>query len=368
MFVSLGCRSTTSLQCEREMALLRSEILDLEDKYYALLAQSQNGAPATAVVAASSQWPVTASGDVIYEDQMVGGQVINGQIINGQIYNGQIIESPIYDNGVILPGTEIIDSGAIGSGVMTNPTMMSPTMANPTVAPTGSGPNLELRPESADGFELDLNDGPAIETVPPNTENGDQARNVFDGPEWEIGYENSSAAFASLDRIEIVSSQTRGKDLDRKAGDDGVEVMVQTLDIDNNFVEAEGELTVTVVDRTVGQIGKWTFLPKELKLFLSRDEFDNLGILLNLPWADAIPVSPVVDVQISMVVGGVRYSDSKRVRIQTAEPLIENEAASSWSKQERRQLKGAVSRESVSDPDSKRRSTSIERPKWRPVR
>ena len=48
---SIGCSS--NLKCRRETALLRAEYLDLEDKYYALLANS--GATSTPTIASASQ-------------------------------------------------------------------------------------------------------------------------------------------------------------------------------------------------------------------------------------------------------------------------------------------------------------------------
>jgi len=43
LFFVSGCKNTTTMRCERETALLRAEILDLEDKYYALQSQYRSG-------------------------------------------------------------------------------------------------------------------------------------------------------------------------------------------------------------------------------------------------------------------------------------------------------------------------------------
>lgn len=359
VLVSSGCRSTTPIQCEREMALLRAEILDLEDKYYALKSGRENGANITgaisggmisggtlpgSMVVSGNAWPTTYSGEVIYEDQYIDGQIIDGQVINGQIIDGQII-----NNGVILPGVPMSDGGMIGSGIISAPTLApTPQMLNEPA-------ELPARPDN--GIELQLDDLPPVGSGGEAGIN-DQTTNVLDGPQWEIGFESTTIdSDSQVDRIEILSSQTRGKNLDGKQGDDGVEVMVQPLDIDGYFVDAAGELTVTVVDAQAGQLGKWTFLPAELKLFLSRDEFDNTGILLHLPWADTNPVSSVVEVQVKMVVAGRAYSDAKRVRIEPSVLAGSGSASKNWT-----------GRDGPAESLDKPRSTSIERPQWKPVR
>ena len=80
--LALGCNSDPN--CRRETALLRSEILDLEDKYYLLkserdaLLQSQ-GAAVNEIYAAS---------DAIYEQPAI----IQGQLLQGDV---------IYDQGIL---------------------------------------------------------------------------------------------------------------------------------------------------------------------------------------------------------------------------------------------------------------------------
>ncbi len=106
-----GCR-TTNQQCQRETALLRAEILDLEDQLYAFKATSR---PSNSrVVMTGGELPVDACydpgfDDVIYESDMVQGDIYFGdQFIDDGYYEG-----PIYDD---QPCADQISDGQVDGG------------------------------------------------------------------------------------------------------------------------------------------------------------------------------------------------------------------------------------------------------------
>ena len=337
LMAASGCRST-SIQCERETALLRAEILDLEDKYYALKSQYERGVmggttgivtnnvigsgviEGTPVVVDS--WPV--DGDVVYEDQIIHG-------------GAPVLSSPTVD--------EYYDGQDIQPGIQGIPT-----------------------PAQSEPADLSLPQTPAK----PTTLNNDQTLVLPDAPELEVGYEKfDEAAFENreIERIEIVSSATRGKDLDGVAGHDGIELMIQALDANGDSIDHTGELTVTVTDPLAGEIGKWTFLPKELELFLSRDELGNLGTLLHLPWTDRIPVSKQVEIRASMMVGQIEYIVTSNLKIDPPTSQPSDNAIVGWAVDDDRW--GSSTNESMpalSPSTAQNASPAVQRPQWKPVR
>ena len=377
LVIAPGCQ-TASLQCQRETALLRAEILDLEDKYYALQSQQasmlngghgnviSNGVIGSGVVLGtqvagtpviSDGYPVI-QGDVIYYDETLPYSApIQQAPLGGEIYyEGQPIPGQVFpDQQIIQPGVEVL----------------------PTPAAQPDSFNLELGPTPAES-----NPTPAEGTF-SESEQTDQTLSLPDSPELKVGYEDLDLDLADseVDRIEIATSATRGKDLDGIAGDDVIELLVKTLDRDGAFVDKTGEMTITVTDQLVGEIGKWTFLPEELKLFLSRDEFGNTGTLLHLPWTDRIPVSKRVIIRVSMMIDNIEYVATRQIEIKPPTAAISNDEVVGWTSNDRRWVSGARgsrSQRSRSSSVSGRNSaptrlptspsTAVKRPQWKPVR
>lgn len=375
-----GCQTPASIQCQRETALLRAEILDLEDKYYALKSQHErmaggasSGTFATNNVIGSGV--ITGGSPVIVDSYPIEGQVISGQVISGdviyddQTYGGApIIQAPaeVYYDGQVLPfDGQVVSPGlpVFSPGVEAAPI---PTPAEPIPLPT------EVPP-----VDLDLETQPTESSI-----EDEQTLSLPDVPSLEVGFEEleldlsaDSDADINVDRIEIVPSATRGKDLDGITGHDGIEVMIQAIDPDGEPVDESGELTVTVRDNLAGEIGKWTFLPKELNLFLSRDEHGNPGTLLHLPWTDRIPVSKQVEVKVSMIIGRIQYVATQQIKIKPPTGKAIDNAVAGWTATDSRWIpdrkSSFESRPSVgfqSAPFSKSPSAAVQRPQWKPVR
>lgn len=367
-----GCRSNTTLRCERETALLRAEILDLEDKYYALKSEYQTAVQgggsgtiitdgvvgsgligSSPIVVGSSPVIVNSvpmvqgeviQGDVIYEDQMIHGSVVPGTVIPGTVNSVPTIATPV-EGGVYYESSPTLSQPTINQGV------------SPTPAATGSGsPNLQT---------------PAIDN---STSDNDQTLMLPDDPELEVGYEDLELDLGSgeVDRLEIVSSATRGKDLDGVPGHDGIELLIRTVNANGDFVERNGELTITVKDQLAGEIGKWTFLPEELKLFLSRDELGNMGTLLHLPWTGKIPVSKQVEIRVSMMIQDMEYIATLNLDIEPPTGQSDSPAIVGWAVDDDRWVSASTTSQPRirSAPSSRtiQRQPPIERPVWKPVR
>ena len=102
ILLPVGCNS--DLRCRRETALLRAEYLDLEDKYYSLLAQSEGS---TTVDGTAS----VASG---YENAVI-------------IDSGLPVDSG-YENGVVISSGQ-----PVGSGIILDQGSVSSNLANPEI-------------------------------------------------------------------------------------------------------------------------------------------------------------------------------------------------------------------------------------------
>ena len=382
--VFCGCRSTTSLQCERETALLRAEILDLEDKYYALKSNYQSS------ITGSSQTihtgGVIGSGIVsspVYVESVqgyggapmiVGDGVIYGDPVYGGVMQDQIIQGDVIYEDQMVPGTVVPQT--INDPILSVPPQESiyqesesiPLDGNAAPTPAASGSSAR----SMEIPQLDEATSDPLELMLPEQD-----------ADLEVGFEDLQLQLDSgqqeIDRLEIVSSATRGKDLDGVPGDDGIELMVQTLNADGDFVDFTGEMTITVEDRLAGEIGKWTFLPQELKLFLSRDELGNMGTLLHLPWAGKIPVSQQIEVRVSVMIDNIEYIAKQAINIKPPTGQTNSPAVVGWGDDNRwvsvpnstrQNMDFAPSSNYASPPRFKtsRPQVSIERPQWKPVR
>lgn len=398
LVLASGCQRA-SIQCQRETALLRAEILDLEDKYYTLKSQHERStyaAPGTVVTdnvigagVVGSSWPVEGQvisggvigGDVIYEDQMANGvpvlqAPVEGEVYyDGQIYGGQTYGGQIYD-GQVLP----LAAPAIDSGVESIPV---PTLADPAGSvdsdSEGSGDAMDLNLDNPPTSEPAMDDQSILL---PDMSTGS------DVPALEVGFEDLELDMSSdseIDRVEIIPASTRGKDLDGVPGHDGIELMFKAVDSGGESVTKMGELTVTVSDNLVGEIGKWTFLPKELVLFQSRDESGNVGTLLHLPWSDRIPVSRQVEVRVSMLINRIQYVATQEVEIKPPTGQANNNAVTGWTASDDRWLSnrksgfqnkqrsafqnGSFQKGSFQNGSStKAPATAVQRPQWKPVR
>ena len=151
ILLPVGCNS--DLRCRRETALMRAEYLDLEDKYYSLLAQSEGSTvvDGTASVASGyenavivdSGLPVDSgydSGVIVNSGQPIGSGVIIDQGVPSYQGTPEITyydQSPAYQSA--YPNNQVIYDGV---------TAAAPTPASPLIggSSTRSGSAVEASP------------------------------------------------------------------------------------------------------------------------------------------------------------------------------------------------------------------------------
>ena len=415
ILLPVGCNS--DLRCRRETALLRAEYLDLEDKYYSLLAQSEEPTivDGTASVASGyenavildSGLPVDSgfeNGVVLDSGQPVGSGVIYDQgQVSPNLANPEIIyydESPGYQSGqIISPSNQVIYGGVID----TIPTPAGPTLASPLPngSSTRSGSAVEASPvldgiDSGDGRGLPADLFDNSEPLPAvDSPSGETVIDEFDGisildPNAPHLKTASSKTAAQVTDVQINPSVSRGENTDGIAGDDELKLLLQPMTADGNVVEQAGNLTISVVDPAAEQgqqqVGYWEFVRSETELFFARDEFDNRGLLLNLPWSDDPPTNANLTVY-------VRYETQSGNVIETTDSVtidppslsldyaeveeLDNDSSGDWYRgQARRRSYGEATRaSSIKRPFENLRSSQQSsdddyyRPSaWKPVR
>ena len=406
ILLPVGCNS--DLRCRRETALLRAEYLDLEDKYYSLLAQSEDSTiiDGTATVASGyenavvvdSGLPVGSgfeNGVVIDSGQPVGSGVIYDQgPVQTYAANPEITyydQSPGYQSygQVISPPNQVF----YGDVIDATPTPASPLTGGSS---TRSGSAIEASPE------LDRIDSGDEGGLPDNLFDDSELSPAADSPLEESIIDEfdgisivdpsaphlkaaSSRTTAQISRVQINPSVSRGENTDGVAGDDALKLLLQPMTADGTVVEQAGNLTISVVDPAAEQgqqqVGYWEFVRSETELFFARDEFNNRGLLLNLPWSDEPPTNANLNVY-------VRYETESGHVIETTDSVtidppeewlvypaaekFDNESSGDWYRgQARRRSYGenqssSISARSVSSQQSS--DDYYRRPAWKPIR
>ena len=337
---SIGCSS--NLKCRRETALLRAEYLDLEDKYYALLADS--GATSTPTIAPTGS--VTSSGALIAEAQPMiygsgvqpttGGGSTMPEIIYYDQSGGYPAEGyPVQEfqdqgypvEGYPIQGYPVQGYPVQGETYYSDPALgMTPSPATPTDisdistsqrSGQSAQPENDYYPspvEATDSREPDSDLSTDNLPTPDSILDNDQSRFDLDVEEaqevrdrqdaQEVGHAIKIEMTSPITEVLINKSVSQGKNTDGQPGDDGVEILLQPKSADGSVVDEAGNLTISIIDAAADQgerqIGKWTFLKEEALLFFAEDEFDNRGILLQLDWDKKIPANKRLTVYVRL--------------------------------------------------------------------
>ena len=317
--ISLGCNADPS--CRRETALLRAEILDIEDKYAVLQSQYEstaselhqyNGAPIDQTMYGTSSnyhdvilnQEIISNGEIITDHGAYPGYVESyptEQVIYGnpvQSYpqgTSVIVDDPLqlgvpYNQGTIVtpsqnfgqPANGGVINESIGEGILEPNRSPLPTPPqNPSDLPLPND-SRHQRQISPDDFELELPGGnrrsiPAIQASTTLSRNRGN-RNI------------AATGRSTATEIMVNRSMTSGQNVDDLPGDEGLNLLLQTKDAGGRVVLQGGDLTVSLIDPKQRQrIGFWRFLASETELFFVDKSQDTDGILLHLPWDESIP-------------------------------------------------------------------------------
>lgn len=302
-----GCNADPRYR--RETALLRAELVDLEDKYFALRSQRDaaidalhsqgKGNEAEKIMRRSPNDPVTT-------DTLFFGVPVLCQ--DDVCFGDSTIEAPSYRHQDSRHQDFQSDEVSSHSGGVPRPVGDAGSIRQVASERSGSG--------SGRGTVV------AIEL-------------------------NDQASFERDDSL---------------TGAPGVQVLLQPFDGQGQLLLDAGSLEVSLIDpyrSTVSQrIGFWKFLPEELELFADEAE---LGFLLHLPYQDSFPAGDEVEVVIRYrPASGQTLRTSHKIKVGTAdrensEIRVDHQDDDLITRVNKRQT-GAVG------------ATEKDRPTWRPIR
>ena len=255
----LGCK--TDPHATREIALLRSEILDLEDQYYALKSQYRY---------------VMENMRESHGDKSVSDPYLNdGPVLYGP--GMPYCEEPSFSYG----DETIMESG--GS---------LPQYREPRISPERE----ELPPPNRRSDTSNESTNNSSSRWNPGSQILLEGSNISGPP-------RRASTVMEVASISINPSATRGEDLDGIPGDEGVVLLVQPRSDSGNVIQTTGDLSVSIIDprEPTGRqtMGTWQFSAAEVPNFFVREELIQQGILLHLPWTSEVPRNPnlVVNVQ-----------------------------------------------------------------------
>lgn len=347
--MAIGCNSDP--RCRRETALLRAEILDLEDKYYLLKSENES------LLASQGISSETYLGESYPSDSYLGNQSFE----QPQAYYTDTGE-PYYP---MVDGEQLVADEITYEDQQPNADInLAPDDSiTPLMGDQIQGNRLDSVDDATSIVQLDApaNDNDLLYNATSRTPEPDwldpssDMNLLLDAPEvssidMEIGYDQSKPI---LDVTEVVinRSASMGHDTDGYPGDEGLDLLIQTRTADGRNELVAGDLTVSVIDpEQTGErqrIGLWKFLSEETKLFFANNELESYGILLHLPWEQQTPVSKKLMVHVRFSTpDGREMTTSSEIRI-TPPPgdYSPNEpSVIGWTKRDSRWISGTGTR------------------------
>ncbi len=181
---------------------------------------------------------------------------------------------------------------------------------------SGGGPRIEIpgvdeplgasRPQIESGIEIEpaaigghsteqvLTIDDPIEALPIPDAMPQPTDEFSSSPPEEIGV--AAPLDMRVTHIIINPYLTTGHDFDRKPGDDGISVVIEPRNADDQFVPKAGPLTIVVLDpalreqgREAAEVARWELDLEEAHARLRTNVVQGQGINLKLPWPDKSP-------------------------------------------------------------------------------
>ena len=356
-----GCRS--SMRNNRETALLRAEILDLEDQYYALKARCESAERAlndqgySVPIIGSDEVIVDEGfvddvpyyeGEVIYDDQYDNELIIDDPVINGTPETNEYMHTRGFrklfessptsttERRVLFPRlaswfgfadrsappsnrrqplsgwNRFSSSGYTGDGLVQR-------------APSNRGmdnsiPDLvieepEFNQDVVINAPLESRSREPFDATPLLGDEDGYSQPAIEGPEIKVPF--TPGSLDSPVDVVINTRITRGENIDGLPGDEGLVLLLQPKSKSGNVILDHGKLSVSLIDAKAAQgsqrIGLWKFTSNELALFTADDDPSakgEQGYLLHLPWDRTRPQSEQVELF-------VRYETSTGQTLET---------------------------------------------------
>ena len=161
-----------------------------------------------------------------------------------------------------------------------------------------------------------VNEGRPVESLP--TPPGDSAMRSprYQKPTRPISAASRGPGDPRITHIALNPTLTGGTDFDRKSGDDGLMVVLEPRNVDNEFVPLAGPITVVLLDyakRDMGSdalVARWHIDAPNVHKAIVNDD-DAQGIQLRLPWPDAAPEHSKLRLDVRYTTADGRHLDAR---------------------------------------------------------
>lgn len=370
MLVAVGCNADP--RCRRETALLRAEILDLEDK----LAFANAGSPLSAGGSYYDGEVISSSGEVIISEPVV--DLGNPQIIyesdvsyssDPTLYAAPPLEvqHQIFPDTPTGSATKSTQSTQLDDLNIEIETPQSPTDLDSIV------PSVNQK-EIIDGANLDLptNDGSKLQRSrsPRRRRSAPETKITLEESPLELDIDFGDELEPFITEIIVNRQASGGENVDGQLGDEGLNLLVQPRTADGSAHLVAGELSVDLINPAASsdkqKIGHWQFLPAETELFFASDRREGEGILLHLPWENNLPThhNLVVSVSFTTPDGRVlRTSSRLHVDPPAADYSPDDPQVAGWTERDTRWEIGTHNQSVTDDTDrwTKSRNQRLDR-------
>lgn len=410
---TVGC-GTVSPRTEREIALLRAEILDKGDAYADLKSRYRRALSDLAACRGESLGYIPELDDEYYsEGQVIGSGIIHTGMPDCCDECSQLYEGEFIDGETIIGG-----SSTYGRQPMSlDPQIRTPAPAvEPIAQPfeetqTLPTPNNRINDDSTMRSNLpmehrflasstgtddlaqrhvDSNRIPDAEpSFRPDSDWSPQAHSTShdggsssptDGTEWrktsafnanpisaspiderfmDGGLEILSGSNATIEQVLINPERTYARDYDQDGGDDGIQLLIQPIDSEGQSVPRAAKIVVSVIDADetgeAQRIGLWKFEPYQVESFIS-SEPGHEGFVLDLPWQRRVPSNRDLVVFVRYVTPTGRKLETS-LDIKVTPPLSEDI-----------RMLDAVADRQKGAREQPRNVQNANAPQWRPVR
>jgi hypothetical protein len=372
--IAAGCNSDP--RCRRETALLRAEILDLEDKYFVTKAQRDE-----ALAALHGQGKTDVAAKIerrIRPDRIPRSSEIHyGEMIHdGQVYvDGEWHDESAYMDHYSFDGYELpIRSDHMApvdpsrSLDPTSPTHPTPS-SNPQFRESKPRDSILVPPADDVDRQSSPDSRPGRET---SYRNGNSSYSASAGQSVRTSQlKNATSALSSAAITDVVIDRNFSGVNIAETGEGELALLLRTRNASGVPIHSRGSITTSIVDphATSAQqrLGIWKFLPEETELFMVGDR-GNAGILLNLPFENQLPQGNeiVVMVRFQSLEGKVLETTA---RIRTDSGVRNNPRPRSEQSQDDLVAERDVrSKGTGVDPQKSPAASANSGPAWRPVR
>ena len=392
--ITTGC-GTISPRTEREIALLRAEILDQGDQYAELKSRYRRAVTELAACRGEDVGYIPELDPDYYpESRAIGSGIIHTGTPDCCDECSQLYEVEYVDEGTII-------DQSILHGRQPMNLDPQPRIPTPAVDPITS-PFDESQPRQNSGGRRD-SDSTMRSNLPMEhrflaSENGEnnwsarQSSNELpdvepsfrpetDGTQWrKTSAINSSPlsttpiddryldeSFSTSDDFSNVSIQqvlinptnTFAKDYDQDGGDDGVQLLIQPLDAQGRVIARASDVVVSIIDaKETGEaqrIGLWKLESYQVESYVS-NERGREGLLLDLPWQRRVPTNRDLIVF-------VRYTTASGKKLETS---LDIEITPPLTDDIR--MLDSVADQTPKVNEKSRNTQNANMPQWRPVR